>query len=155
MNKIAKSTGGVFIDVSDAAALSEAMNTAAREYADRDLLSTRYISSLNVLYGFLRVLFLSLLGSGLGFLVAVAYGFPDSTSLIIVSSIVKSVLGAIIMELGTSVLGFSDKFMWLILWILLSITLATKVSSNHNRRERTLQRPSRSANKTQRRLSGF
>ena len=49
MNKIAKSTGGVFIDVSDAAALSEAMNTAAREYADRDLLSTRYISALNVL----------------------------------------------------------------------------------------------------------
>lgn len=155
MNKIAKSTGGVFIDVSDAVVLSEAMNTAAREYADRDLLSTRYISSLNILYGFLRVLFLSLLGSGLGFLVAVAYGFQDSTSLIIVSSIVKSVLGAIIMELGTSVLGFSDKFMWLILWLLLSITLATKVASNHNRRERTLQRPSRSANKTQRRLTGF
>lgn len=155
MNKIAKSTGGVFIDVSDAAALSEAMNTAAREYADRDLLSTRYISSLNVLYGFLRILFLSLLGSGLGFLVAVAYGFRDSTSLIILSSIVKSVLGAAIMELGTSVLGFSDKFMWLVLWILLSITLATKVASSHNRRERTLQRPSRSANKTQRRVSGF
>ena len=79
MNKIAKSTGGVFIDVSDAAALSEAMNTAAREYADRDLLSIRYISSFNVIYGFLRVLFLSLLGSGLGFLVAVAYGFQEST----------------------------------------------------------------------------
>lgn len=155
MNKIAKSTGGVFIDVSDAAALSEAMNTAAREYADRDLLSTRYISSLSVLYGFLRILFLSLLGCGLGFLVAIAYGFQDSTSLIIVSSIVKSVLGAVIMELGTSVLGFSDKFMWLVLWMLLSITLATKVASSHNRRERTLQRPSRSANKTQRRLSGY
>ena len=155
MNKIAKSTGGVFIDVSDAGALSEAMNTAAREYADRDLLSTRYISALNVLYGFLRVLFLSLLGGGLGFLVAVAYGFQDSTLLIIVSSIVKSVLGAAIMELGTSVLGFSDKFMWLVLWMFLSITLATKVASSHNRRERTLQRPSRSANKTQRRLSGY
>lgn len=155
MNKIAKSTGGVSIDVSDAAALSVAMNTAAREYADRDLLSTRYISSLNVLYGFLRILFLSLLGSGLGFLVAVAYGFQDSTSLIIVSSVVKSVFGAAIMELGTSVLGFSDKFMWLVLWILFSITLATKVASSHNRRVRTLQRANRSANKTQRRLSGF
>ena len=88
-------------------------------------------------------------------MVAVAYGFQDSTLLIIVSSIVKSVLGAAIMELGTSVLGFSDKFMWLVLWMLLSITLATKVASSHNRRERTLQRPSRSANKTQRRLSGY
>jgi len=155
MNKIAKSTGGVFIDVSDAAGLSDAMNTAARAYADRDLLSTRYSSSLNVLYGFLRILFLSLLGTGLGFLVSIAYGFQDSTSLIIVSSIIKSVLGAVIMELGTSVLGFSDKFMWLVFWILLSITLATKVASSHNRRERTLQRSSRSANKTQRRLSGF
>ena len=138
MNKIAKSTGGVFIDVSDVSTLSQAMKAAAREYTDRDLLSTRYIASLNGLYGFLRVLFLSLLGSGVGFLVAVAYGFQDSTSLIIVSSIVKSVLGGMIMELGTSVFGFSDKSMWLVLWILISITLATKAVRNYNRQERTL-----------------
>lgn len=138
MNKIAKSTGGVFIDVSDVSTLSQAMKAAAREYTDRDLLSTRYIASLNGLYGFLRVLFLSFLGSGVGFLVAVAYGFQDSTSLIIVSSIVKSVLGGMIMELGTSVFGFSDKSMWLVLWILISITLSTKAVRNYNRQERTL-----------------
>lgn len=127
MNTIAKTTGGVFLQVDDVTDLATTMASAGVSYSDRDLLSIRYSSNHNVLLGILRVVFLSILGTLLGGLMAVAYGFEDSTGLIVGSSIAKAVLGALLMELGTGVMGFSDTSMWCVLWILLAITIATIV----------------------------
>lgn len=146
MNKIAKMTGGVYIDVSDASGLAEAMSSAATQYTSRDLLSTRYTTNLNLLYAVLRIIFISILGVIIGFATAVAYGVQESSTLIVVSSAIKSVVGAILMEVCTDVMGFSDKIIWLVLWILISLTLATK----HTTYKRGPRRPSR--NRSSRRL---
>ena len=74
----------------------------------------------------LRIIFISILGVIIGFATAVAYGVQESSTLIVVSSAIKSVVGAILMEVCTDVMGFSDKIIWLVLWILISLTLATK-----------------------------
>ncbi len=57
MQKITAKTGGVFIDISDVAMLGDAMEDAANQYAVDDLLTTRYSSRLNFLFGFLRGFF--------------------------------------------------------------------------------------------------
>lgn len=141
MTRIAKTTGGVFIDVKKASELSVAMTAAAKEYSSRDLLSARYQPSLNFLYGFLRILFLTLLGLGIGFSACVAYGLQDTVSLTLTASFISAFIGALLMELGTSLVGLSDRFMWLILWILISVVIAVKISSYVGRQQRTPRKP--------------
>lgn len=147
MNKIAKTTGGVFIDVSDASDLGDAMTSAATQHTSRDLLSTRYTTNLNFLYALLRIIFISILGIAIGFAAAIAYGSQESSTLIFVSSAIKSIVGAILMEIGTDVIGISDKLVWFVLWILISVTIATK-QTIYKRGPRT---PSR--NRSSRRLT--
>lgn len=42
------------------------------------------------------------------------------------------------MELGTGILGFSDKFTWFVLWVLLALTIATRISHSINKSNRML-----------------
>ena len=126
MQKIADKTGGVFIDVSDASGLAEAMNSAAGQVTDRDLLTLRNSSKLGWLYGILRVLFLLILGLMIGFAETVAYGFQRSVQTSLPFSAAGSFLGALFMKLGTELLGISDKIMWVVLWILTAVLVATK-----------------------------
>ncbi len=153
--RIAKTTGGVFVDVEYVSELSEAMRSAATEYTARDLLSTRYQPSLNLLFGLLRVVFLTILGVGIGFVVAIAYGLHDTVSLTLASSLVTSFLGALIMELGTGLLGLSDRLMWLILWGLIAVTVAVKITNYRDTVKRTLRKPIMSPNKSARKISNF
>lgn len=145
MKKIASRTNGVFIDIQDAALLEEAMTTAAVHYSVGDLVTTRYDSgSLSGLFGFLRVLFVTILGTGIGLLAMTAYGQPDSMSLILLSSIVKSLAGALLLELLTSLLDLPDGPLWFLLWVLIAATLCTRTAaapSERSRRERS-PRPS-------------
>lgn len=129
MDKIAKMTGGVFVDVKDVSDLADAMASAISHYSSKDLLSARYQPNLNFLFGFLRVLFLSILGMLIGFAATIAYGFPESVTISLIGSAVKAVIGALLMELGTGVFGFSDRTMWLILWILIATLVAVKIVS--------------------------
>lgn len=140
MTQIAESTGGVFVDVQDLGGLSGAMTIAATQYTSRDLLSSRFISSGNLVYAFLRILFLSILGVAIGLIVAIAYGLPDSLQVILVSSMIKSVVGAITLELGTLAVAASDKLLWLFLWILIATTIAIKVGMFRGRSQRVLGR---------------
>ena len=124
MSKIAKSTGGVFVDVDDASQLSAAMSSAASSYSARDLLSTRYTTRLSFLYGLMRVVFLAILGTLIGAVAWIASGSESSMSLTLVSSGVKSLVGALVMELFSSLSGLSDRLLWLVLWVLIAATLA-------------------------------
>ncbi len=125
MRSIAESTGGIYIDVSDATELSAAMKSAAVKTSAHDLLSVRYSSHLGWLYGFLRVLFLTILGCLIGLGALMAYGYADTANLLLVATAATSLLGALFMELGTG-LGASAGLMWLLLWILYAATLAGK-----------------------------
>lgn len=95
----------------------------------------------------LRIIFISILGIAIGFAAAIAYGSQESSTLIFVSSAIKSIVGAILMEIGTDVIGISDKLVWFVLWILISVTIATK-QTIYKRDPRT---PSR--NRSSRRLT--
>lgn len=136
LDRIAQTTDGIFVDVSDVSELSAAMMSAAGRAAERDLVSAREAGSLGVLYGILRILFLTLLGTAIGLLMAVAYGFQDAVGLIAGSSVIKAVVGALFMELGTAA-GLPAKIMWLILWIMIALTIASKILPKRKTVERT------------------
>lgn len=125
MSKIARSTGGVFLNVDDASQLSSAMATAATHYSSRDLLSTRFSSHLGFLFGLMRVVFIGILGTLIGIIAWLASGATASMNLTLVSSAVKSLIGALAMEIFSSLSVMSDQTLWLILWVLIAATLAT------------------------------
>ena len=119
MQKIANRTGGVYIYVDDIDTLSQAIETATSSYAARDLVSSRAVTKLSFLYGLMRVIFLTILGAAIGLLSMIAYGRNDSTELTLISSVATAFVGALVMEIGTS-LGLSDVVMWAILWVLIA-----------------------------------
>ena len=92
----------------------------------RDLVSSRSMRKLNLLYAVLRVLFITLLGTLIGGLIAFAYGNQDSFVFSTVASAILSLIGGLIMEIFTGVIHFNDTFVWLILWIFLAATLLLK-----------------------------
>ena len=96
--------------------LAEAMKTAATSYSTRDLLSVRYMNHFNTLFGFLRVIFLSLIGLLIGGL------DHASIPLIVSSSAADSLLGSVLLESGVQS-GVYQSILWFLLWILFSATL--------------------------------
>lgn len=122
MKKMAETTGGVFISVDQATDLAAAMKTAATSYSERDLLSVRYMKHMNKLFGFLRILFLSLIGMLIGGLLTLAYMDDSSIPLIIVNSAVGSIIGSILLEVGVQH-GVYQSVLWLLLWILFATTM--------------------------------
>ena len=84
--------------------LAEAMKTAATSYSTRDLLSVRYMNHFNTLFGFLRVIFLSLIGLLIGGLLSLPYMDHASIPLIVSSSAADSLLGSVLLDSAT--LGF-------------------------------------------------
>lgn len=130
MEGIADSTGGVFVDVSDASMLAQAMASAAARHSSDDLVTTRHNSgSLGLLFGLLRVLFITVLGAAIGLIAGAAYGQTESMSIVLVSSIVKSLIGALLLEVCTSLLGLPDRVLWFILWVLIAALLCTKTAA--------------------------
>ena len=138
---------------------AEAMTSAASRYAADDLVTTRYHSGrLGALWGVLRVVFLTVLGTLIGLAAAVAYGQMDSLSLIAASSAVKSLVGALLLELCTSLFDLPDRVFWLILWVLIAATLCTRTTAAARRspdRSRRQVRPSRSRGRSSRNVGTF
>jgi hypothetical protein len=126
MTQIAETTGGVYISVADAGELSNAMTTAAATSSSRDLVSSRHMRKLNLLYGLLRILFITLIGTLMGWLIAFAYGNQDSYFVSTAASAVFSLIGTLIMEIFTGLIHFNDRFVWLILWIFVALTILLK-----------------------------
>jgi hypothetical protein len=124
MQKIADRTGGVYIYVDAIDELTEAIETATSAYAARDLVSSRASVRLALLYGILRILFLTILGSAIGSLAMMAYGRNDSTEISLIGTVITAFLGALVMEVGTSV-GLSSSVMWAILWVLIAVLLCS------------------------------
>ena len=138
LQRIAGSTGGVFLDVADASGLSRAMEEAALRSAGRDLLSDRSVPRLGWLYALLRILFVTLLGAVLGSLALIPYGFAEDPALTLLSAAGKALLGAAALEAGICGLGLPEGLMWLLLWLLLALTLATRPVAYQNQQSRTV-----------------
>ena len=121
LQKMADSTGGVFISVEQAADLASAMEQAALSCSARNLLSTRHMRSTNALYALFRISALSLIGSFIGGSLALAYMNDASIPLIVRSSAVSAILGSILFEVGVQN-GGSQSFFWFLLWLLFAAT---------------------------------
>ena len=127
MENIADTTNGIFLQVEDVSQLKDAMTDAAKQYSEvRNLLSVRTVQDNDWLYAVMRVAFLTLLGMALGMLMLIASTKEEDAMLILISSAVKSFVGALFMEAGLQGLGVSSKVMWLVLWILIAALLSTK-----------------------------
>lgn len=125
MEKIAETTDGVFLQAEDAALLKDAMTSAARQYSEvRNLLSVRAPQEKDWLYGMMRVLFLTLLGTGIGCMMIFASTKEEDAVLITVSSAAKSLAGALLMEILVQGAGVSANVMWLILWLLIAALIS-------------------------------
>ena len=98
---------------------------------------------LNKLFGFLRILFLSLIGFTIGGLLAFAYMDNASIPLILVSSAISSVLGSILFELGIQT-GVYQSILWFLLWILYASTLGYSYPENSILRSLFMRRSSKS-----------
>lgn len=122
MTKMAETTGGVFVNIQNASDLAAAMKTAATSYSDRDLLSIRYMKYWDALYGFLRIMFLTIIGTAIGSLMLLAYMEDSSIPIIIASSLICSLIGSILFEIGLKI-GVFQSLLWLVLWFLFSLTL--------------------------------
>ena len=121
MTKMAETTGGVFVNIQNASDLASAMKNAASFYSDRNLLSIRYMKRWDTLYGFLRILFLTIIGTVIGSLMLLAYMEDSSIPIIIVSSIICSLIGSVLFEIGLKI-GVYQSLLWIVLWALFSLT---------------------------------
>lgn len=121
MTKMAETSGGVFVNIQNASDLASAMKTAASSYSDRNLLSIRYMKRWDTLYGFLRILFLTIIGTVIGSLMLLAYMEDSSIPIIIVSSIICSLIGSVLFEIGLKI-GVYQSLLWIVLWALFSLT---------------------------------
>lgn len=130
MEHICSATGGVCVDVSSVAQLDAAMAAAARSYAQQDLLSVRHSSRLGFLYGVMRVLFLTILGTLISAAVALMFGVTDSVLFTTLSGGVKTFVGALFFELFTSLFSITHMVMWAVLWLLISAALAESTQSS-------------------------
>ena len=113
------------------------MQSAVSQTSSRDLLSARYADQGNFRLALMRVAFLFILGTGIGLLAMLVYGNEESVMLMAVSSVVKALAGALVMELGTGVFGMPAKLAWLILWILIAATIAKKPARDRHEKPRT------------------
>ncbi len=137
LTQIAETTGGVYVQAEDAGDLSSAMQSAVSQTSSRDLLSARYADQGNFRLALMRVVFLFILGTGIGLLAMLVYGNEESAMLMVISSAVKALAGALVMELGTGVFGMPAKLAWLILWILIAATIAKKPARDRHEKPRT------------------
>ena len=80
------------------------------------------MNHFNTLFGFLRVIFLSLIGLLIGGLLSLPYMDHASIPLIVSSSAADSLLGSVLLESGVQS-GVYQSILWFLLWILFSATL--------------------------------
>ncbi len=127
-SQIAGTTGGNFVDVSDASMLFNAIQEVTMPAGNnslmrRDLLFSQNYGRIDSLYVGIRIVFIAILGTVIGTFAPISYGFMDSVELAMPVSLVKAVAGAVLMEYGTEFAGFSEYALWFILWLILAGTL--------------------------------
>ncbi len=123
MNLIAESTGGVFVDASDAYGLFDAMryveSRPVKEIPEsRDLLSFRLSKNHNMLYCIERIIFLSLIALIVFRFATIPFSSEDSPYYVVPLDYIKIAACVVLFELGVKFLSFPLLEFWLLLFIL-------------------------------------
>lgn len=125
LNNISGKTGGISVTTDNVDQLGSAMVSAVRVTdSTRNLLSSRARTNYNWLYAIMRIVFITILGLAfLGIKIAITDESANA-KMIILSSTVGIVLGALIMEIGLSLI-LSEFLSRLLLVILFSLLFTT------------------------------
>ena len=125
LNNISGKTGGISVTTDNVDELEKAMASAVRVTdSSRNLLSSRARTDHNLMYAIMRIVFLIILGAGfLGIKIA-ATDETTNVKMIGISSIIGIVAGALIMEIGLSLI-FSEFFARLLVIILFGLLITT------------------------------
>lgn len=125
LNNISGKTGGLSVTTDNVNELSSAVASAVRTVrADRNLLSARAQAGLNWLYGIMRIVFIAILGI---ICIGIKVTMTDESvnaPLLIVSSIIGSCMGAVVIEVGLN-LFLTELLARLLLVILIYLTITT------------------------------
>lgn len=105
LNDISGKTGGISVRTDNVDELATAMASAVRVTdTSRNLLSARARTNYNWAYALMRIVFLIILGAGFLGIKLLAADNTANLGMILISSLIGIVLGALIMEVGLSLI---------------------------------------------------
>ena len=129
MQKIADTTGGVYINVDNLSTLEQAMeqaiNTQGTEQ-DRTLYTYRTSVYVNFLYAIMRILFTAILGILISSAMLFATGKGEDSEQIILTSIITGVIAGLLLEVGINGLRLPPGLMKCIYFLLVASTFVTQ-----------------------------
>lgn len=125
LSKIARKTGGIYINVNDIDDLQEQMNKAITSFLDRNLISDRFVLRNDGLYAFLRILFLCLMGVVFSWMKYESFCSakgPKYDGVVLKVSLAGTAIASIMMEICFSVFDLPSWLIRLIFCILWAVT---------------------------------
>ncbi len=123
MTKIAKSTGGVYLNVTDISNLANTMTVAIESYSKRDLLTYRSVLGSNILFIIERVLFMGIIGAVIGAVLAVlANGRKLEVSLLI--AVIKGFVAAVVLEFFINSFGMNERFIDYCYFVIIAVIVS-------------------------------
>ncbi len=125
MQQIALETGGVYIDIDDAQDLESAMATAITDTSDelyqRHFFKYRHVLKLDTLYAFMHIIFTAIIGMLLSLLSLFATGRDNDKKIVLISGLITSIIGALLLEFGINVIGLPASIMTYIYLLLIGM----------------------------------
>ncbi|MCD8029200.1 MAG: VWA domain-containing protein [Erysipelotrichaceae bacterium] len=122
MQQIALSTGGVYIDIDGASDLESAMATAITDTSDelykRHFFKYRHVLSLDSLYALMRIIFTTMIGLLISILSLFATGRDNDKKIVIISGMITSLIGSLLLEIGINKLGLPASIMSILYFLL-------------------------------------
>ena len=124
MERIAQSTGGVFVKCNDLGKLSQDMHEAIITSSTRTLLTPRYNTRNNLLYLILRILFLTLIGGMIGLTKARGAVSESDMLRILLFTSVQGTVAALLCEILVNPAGRLARLLVNVLWACSVLTQA-------------------------------
>ena len=136
LSSLAQKTGGVYINIDNINQLSNAMKEAISTYANRDLLGIRPYNKLNLLYAFLRILFIFIIASGILVVKCLVCGGSNFSGIFLGCTILN-LIAAILLEFGLNLVAIGNLVSHIVMCILIasiinSYTVTQQVSIDTN-----------------------
>ncbi|MCD7892861.1 MAG: VWA domain-containing protein [Erysipelotrichaceae bacterium] len=125
MQQIATSTGGVYIDIDNASSLETAMSTAIINTSDelyqRHFFKYRHVLKCDSLYAFMHIIFTTIIGLLISLLSLFATGRNNDKKIVIISGLITSIIGSLLLELGINKIGLPATIMSIIYFMLVGM----------------------------------
>lgn len=121
LSAIASKTGGIYCNADDASQLLSAFNSAATESPDRSLLNVRPVVKNDIVYCILRILLVTVLGISISFATIIAYGRHENGLSILVIGAVKSLIAALVLELGINQLLLMPRLSVIVMYVIIAL----------------------------------